>query len=936
MGKRPRTPHFIAGIGDGNVHLNVPDEDNEGHAGDESFLLEDNARDTNALPRLRAGRPNRNTANSYGTLSRNARNERLARLEQPLLASEQWRDVLNGDPTLGKRSDSVAGPWQMSAFALLALVVVMSAIFLHAVAEQNQERGHSSYGSYKRRQRHARRMYKTRKKKTDEWSDDEDDWVFRDDDRSASPGQSNSPVAEQYPYMQQFYAQGTTPPRVQAFASSQEHRHRRSGNKEPNTPPHVAGVHSNYYMPVNNTYKSPAANLRAMTGVHRRGISPRNSFNSQKSYASSGVAPSPSGTRATAPLSGRLRVPQPPDARDIFPSLTPNPPSFHANPSLLPTPPEESQLDDGIVPAELPLSQRRRSSSINSHNVPSQHSDLPPFPSDSSSVPLSQRSQHSMTLSEAALPPGQSMSLDTQGSRRSSHFRTSHQDLMYSSHRQNLELSPGNYEASTPQVGNRTRRTMHDLPPGGVSPMGFPSATGVQSFDSRGVPFPSGGQDAHSPIIPFIPTLDTSHRVSAGDQNDRSPLIYMSMAPPRSVNLEDMKLFQMETGSSIHWAVKDHESERGAGGETDVSLYDDDDIRDFDDYVESESDNDGSDISIPSGDPRKRIIHERANLTMSTDSYSALQAGIQFEELELQEVIGGGGFGQVWKASWRGTPVAVKVLTGAAQNKHIAKAILEEFRAEINLLKGMRHPNICLYMGACVQPPNRAIVTELAANGSVWDALRLPLSPPYSPADGTALGAWPASLYTPSEHGVPPGGKPQTTVPIPPKGSWPWMLVKRVACGAARGMAYLHSGNPPVLHRDLKSANLLLDESYTAKVCDFGLSRLKAQARSMTGNCGTVQWMAPEVLANKKYDEKADVFSYGIILWELLSRECPYEGMTAIQCALAVLNRDKRPEIPKWCPPQFHALIRSCTKKDQSQRPTFSEIIVILDAMPSS
>lgn len=76
-------------------------------------------------------------------------------------------------------------------------------------------------------------------------------------------------------------------------------------------------------------------------------------------------------------------------------------------------------------------------------------------------------------------------------------------------------------------------------------------------------------------------------------------------------------------------------------------------------------------------------------------------------------------------------------------------------------------------------------------------------------------------------------------------------------------MNYLHFGNPPVLHRDLKSANILLDDSYNAKVADFGLSRLKAQQRSMTGNCGTVQWMAPEILASEGYAEPADVYSYG-------------------------------------------------------------------------
>jgi serine/threonine protein kinase len=178
----------------------------------------------------------------------------------------------------------------------------------------------------------------------------------------------------------------------------------------------------------------------------------------------------------------------------------------------------------------------------------------------------------------------------------------------------------------------------------------------------------------------------------------------------------------------------------------------------------------------------------------------------------------------------------------------------------------------------------------------------------------------------------------------------------------------LHGGKPPILHRDLKSANILLDESYTAKVCDFGLSRIKSTGQSMTGNCGTVQWMArtyhwptrhrrrngssmailtdvffllllhisAEVLANQDYNEKADIYSFGIIFWELLSQQCPYDKMTPIQCALAVLNRNQRPEIPKWCPPPLQRLIRSCLKKDPEERPTFEQIIDALDTMPLS
>ncbi|GLE04561.1 hypothetical protein PINS_up013516 [Pythium insidiosum] len=98
----------------------------------------------------------------------------------------------------------------------------------------------------------------------------------------------------------------------------------------------------------------------------------------------------------------------------------------------------------------------------------------------------------------------------------------------------------------------------------------------------------------------------------------------------------------------------------------------------------------------------------------------------------------------------------------------------------------------------------------------------------------------------------------------------------------------------------------------------------------MTGNCGTTQWMAPEVLAAEKYTEKADVFSFGVVCWEIITRACPYDGLCQIQAALGVLNNNLRPTIPEDCPPLFKRLMTMCWATSPEKRPTFEQILEFL------
>jgi len=144
----------------------------------------------------------------------------------------------------------------------------------------------------------------------------------------------------------------------------------------------------------------------------------------------------------------------------------------------------------------------------------------------------------------------------------------------------------------------------------------------------------------------------------------------------------------------------------------------------------------------------------------------------------------------------------------------------------------------------------------------------------------------------------------------------------------AKGMNYLHSSHPTIVHRDLKSPNLLVDKNWVVKVSDFGMSRLKHHTfLSSKSTAGTPEWMAPEVLRNEPSNEKCDVYSFGVILWELATMRVPWSGLNPMQVVGAVGFQNRRLEIPKDVDPQVASIISSCWDSDPSKRPSFSQLL---------
>ncbi|NXN27214.1 M3K21 kinase, partial [Nycticryphes semicollaris] len=280
---------------------------------------------------------------------------------------------------------------------------------------------------------------------------------------------------------------------------------------------------------------------------------------------------------------------------------------------------------------------------------------------------------------------------------------------------------------------------------------------------------------------------------------------------------------------------------------------------------------------------------------------------IDFQHLDLQEIIGVGGFGKVYRATWRGREVAVKAARQDPDEDITATA--ESVRQEAKLFSMLRHPNIIALHGVCLREPNLCLVMEFARGGSLNRAL----------AAAAAPGA-----------GAARGGRR-----IPPH------ILVNWAVQIARGMLYLHDeAIVPILHRDLKSSNILLLEKMehddicnkTLKITDFGLAREWHRTTKMSA-AGTYAWMAPEVIKSSMFSKGSDIWSYGVLLWELLTGEVPYRGIDGLAVAYGVAVNKLTLPIPSTCPEPFAKLMKECWEQDPHIRPSFALILEQLTAI---
>uniref|UniRef100_A0A672YK63 mitogen-activated protein kinase kinase kinase n=1 Tax=Sphaeramia orbicularis TaxID=375764 RepID=A0A672YK63_9TELE len=246
---------------------------------------------------------------------------------------------------------------------------------------------------------------------------------------------------------------------------------------------------------------------------------------------------------------------------------------------------------------------------------------------------------------------------------------------------------------------------------------------------------------------------------------------------------------------------------------------------------------------------------------------------VPFEEISDLQWVGSGAQGAVFLGKLHGQEVAVKKVRNIKET-------------DIKHLRKLKHPNIITFKGICTQAPCYCIIMEYCAQGQLYEVLRA------------------GRKITPS-------------------------LLMDWAMGIAGGMNYLHLHK--IIHRDLKSPNMLITYDDAVKISDFGTSKELSDKSTKMSFAGTVAWMAPEVIRNEPVSEKVDIWSFGVVLWEMLTGEVPYKDVDSSAIIWGVGNNSLQLPVPDSCPDSFKLLLRQCWNCKPRNRPSFRQILLHLD-----
>ncbi|RUS77283.1 hypothetical protein EGW08_014947 [Elysia chlorotica] len=259
--------------------------------------------------------------------------------------------------------------------------------------------------------------------------------------------------------------------------------------------------------------------------------------------------------------------------------------------------------------------------------------------------------------------------------------------------------------------------------------------------------------------------------------------------------------------------------------------------------------------------------------------------GLNKEDISYNEddLCGEGRFSQVFKGTFKGSEVAIKRLKAPLLSKD-----KNYFKAEVSLLRELKHPCVVELLGFCSADSLPVVVLEFMACGNLHSLLHTESRPGLSQVE----------FY-------------------------------QICQDVSSALLYLHDHQPPVLHLDLKPRNVLLSHGSRAKVADFGFSKLKYEADMKVSRVSKSQlihsapsWMAPELLAAKEVTAKADVYSFGILLWEMFTREIPYADCTVFQI-LEQVRLNQRPILPSNSPSGLAGFIQLCWDQNPAARPNF-------------